>query len=478
MTQAEIDAIANKLEDIGRGDLADQFLKNPDAFDFSVLENDPNFTDQYANVATFKGDKYKILQDLYNQFEGKKVSDTRFETLKEKYPFLDRKELDEWFDKSNQYRKMFEEERKAAAAKKRRELEVQGKYTDVNDPLDTAGRNWGFWRNLLTSDYEKQRYINEPDKALFGKEAPELGEAKDTRWGAIGDLGTGAVAGVADVVPGVGSIVVGPAIRAGRDVGHKVSNSPYQKDWGTILSDAGSDVAFNATTFGLANARKGARVVSSMVSPEARSAFEVAVESKEIGKGIKYLSNLDKLTNVQIYDYIKKMPETTMKRDLMTAIGRDPLSQGIDRNKINDILNAYARETDLSVQEAARTLANEGIQFAPKSGVNSDYFVKAITTPKPTGIKPNIEFNALKAADAINLGGPGQMFFQGAKTASGRGSKPTKVETALERANKERQKQWYIENYARDFDMGFKPKEIKGDPLYEAWKEYTNPGED
>ena len=51
----------------------------------------------------------------------------------------------------------------------------------------------------LASEYEKRRYIEHPERALFGKESPKVGSSEDTRWGSLADLGLGAAGVAADV---------------------------------------------------------------------------------------------------------------------------------------------------------------------------------------------------------------------------------------------------------------------------------------
>lgn len=116
----------------------------------------------------------------------------------------------------------------------------------------------------LASDYSKQRYIDDPDASMFGKEGNYLsfsptnlfsdepviegGILSSEGQSDLRDAILGATGAVGDVIPGIGGVVVGPAVRAGRDVYHTAAGDKYHKDWGTIASDVGTDLAFNVGT--------------------------------------------------------------------------------------------------------------------------------------------------------------------------------------------------------------------------------------
>ena len=449
MTPAEIDAIYNKLDDIGRGDLADQFLKNPDAFDFSVLEDDPNFTDKYANVAEFVGNKYKILSDLYTQFDGKKPTASRFESLQAKYPFLDRKELDDWFDKSNKYKEEYIAQRKKDAGIKRREMEVK------ND--------WGIAKHLLASDYEKQRYIHEPENAIFGKEAAGfIGSSA----GAKADLITGAAAAAADVVPKPSFIAVGPALRASRDVAHKVTNSPYQKEWSQIGRDAATDLTAGGAAMALANARKVARIAEGLFPQEVRTAFNVAEDTRAVKQGLNALGDIDKMSNTELWNYIKALPDSPLKQDLVAATA-DAATKGIDRDAIGAIITNYQMATVPGLAGAAHSYVNIG-----KAVPFDNKLLKEAAMVDPLNKSNKIKLALLHVASALNTGKPGYMVYNTTRKFATPGAEPQKQQTVIEKQLKKEQRKWFIDNYKREWEAGFVPHKIEGDPLWEAYKEW------
>lgn len=391
MTPAEINTIANKLEELGRGDLADQFLKNPDAFDFTVLERDPNFTDKYANVAGFVGDKYKVLQDLYVQFDGKKPTDTRFESLKVKYPFLDRNELNEWFDKTNEFKNEYEQEREKEAKKQERVKEVE--------------RDWSLPKKLVTTDYEKQRYINEPEKALFGEQAPSWGSAENTRWRSMGDLAAGALGTAADLVPTPihSEIWAGPVVRGLLDASYY--GTPYQRKPEDIISDFAQDMSVNAGAELFQNwrrAKRGERKLLNQSSDLARH-MNVVDETKNIDNSIHKIEDLikNKADVRYVVNAISELPDSELKKELMAKTS-GPLRE-VRAGDIQEILNNYSNYTSGKAKDKyAKELV--GNFYAPKPKPNFDQPKPNVAQKADDFALPNNEYmrRVLLAPDKLS----------------------------------------------------------------------------
>ena len=181
-------------------------------------------------------------------------------------------------------------------------------------------KKWGFIRNTLASDYAKQRYIEEPETALIGEQAPELGKAPNTRWGAGADLAAGTAAAAADFIPP--AWLVGPAIRAGRDIGYSVSDSKYAKDPEDLFKERIADVAINAGARFLANARKGQRIANEMTNPEVARTLSVDATTDAINESLGKVNSLtmQSLNDKELINLIKDLPESPMKADLIDAI--------------------------------------------------------------------------------------------------------------------------------------------------------------
>ena len=192
-----------------------------------------------------------------------------------------REQFDEALNKMRDYYNQFVSEQENEAGRIRRQKEV---------------KDWGLVKQALTSDYEKQRYIDDPEAALFGEEAPSIGSAENTRWGSMADLGLGAAGAAADALPGWGSLA-GPVIRFGRDVGHRVTNSPYQKSAEDIAKDALADVALTASTAWMPNFRREKRMVENALPDAMGRQMKLARESENIQKGVELL---DKVVNADV----------------------------------------------------------------------------------------------------------------------------------------------------------------------------------
>ena len=342
LSQGQIDDIYNRLSEIGMTNEAEVFSKDPENFNFGVLEQNPNFTDNYESVDALIADKNKIFGELWNRFEGKKLSETRLESIQKKYPWITRDEIDKWFDKTNEYKATYEAE--ARAEEKRNER--------VNEVKD-----WNLFKKILTSDYEKQRYIDNPQQALFGEQAPALGEAKETRWGSIGDLGAGVAAGGLDLLPSKWLVPAGPLVRAARDEAHVLSDSPYQKSQKEIWGSAAADAAFGYGTLGLANYRKANRIATNLSNPAAAA----EMERQSIREGINLMDKMPTKTRNDMNAVIDAMPSSPLK----AALTKDMAGSKFDKTKNwrDDVLRtqqAFDAVTDPTAIARTRDMASLG----------------------------------------------------------------------------------------------------------------------
>ena len=251
-------------------------------------------------------------------------------------------EIDKWFDKTNEYKATYEAE--ARAEEKRNER--------VNEVKD-----WNLFKKILTSDYEKQRYIDNPQQALFGEQAPALGEAKETRWGSIGDLGAGVAAGGLDLLPSKWLVPAGPLVRAARDEAHVLSDSPYQKSQKEIWGSAAADAAFGYGTLGLANYRKANRIATNLSNPAAAA----EMERQSIREGINLMDKMPTKTRNDMNAVIDAMPSSPLK----AALTKDMAGSTFDKTKNwrDDVLRtqqAFDAVTDPTAIARTRDMASLG----------------------------------------------------------------------------------------------------------------------
>lgn len=504
MSNEEMEELYDKLSKVD-SDLVSGLLSAPDKYKYlrdiePSLEGNSNYTDIYANLDDFIGDRSTRLSKFYNELKGKKPSKARMNSFLDKNRDISEQDVNSWFDKTNYWKEYEEDVRNKEADRTRRKLEVEGKYTNINDPEDSNKRNWNWWRNLLASDYEKQRYIDNPETALIGEDAPALGEAKETRSGAIADLGAGIAGQAADVgtlfLPFpyniIANSVAGPVIRAGRDVAHIKTDSPYQdEDW---YSDRWKDAAFNATTVGFANARKLARLAKSTSAPgKISQLYEINKLEPQLNKTLTKIteSKVPVSGNTDWVNMVKELPESPMKSELMATI--DPI-KGVDVVKARDIIKAYGRDLDPQTYELWKQANAQGglgaITKAKPTGKGGQLIQALYTQPAPRSFLKDklmttpfdkltkgekIGYGALKAVDMINTGNVGSIGIEGFRNYTNKDN-VKQVETPESRAQFIAEKETMKKLHGQDwlnFGRAFAPKKKPGDPAYEAYVEVT-----
>ena len=438
--------------------LAAEFAATGKLPDASVLEGYSDYTDKYINYDAFIGDKYKTLASFYQSQDGKMPSEARMLSFQKQHPDISAQEVTDWFNKTNKYKADIETERKAEAGRKRRAKEIE--------------EEWGPVQKMLASEYSKQRYIEEPEASLFGK------EGKEGRWWQrgedISDVTFGAAGAVGDLVPGVGSVVLGPAARGARDVYHVATNSKYQKEPDQIAKGIAWDAGMNAGVNYLPTAilNRGAKAGRNISKTDSflRDVSEVytANQSKQsVSKSLESLNNdvmYGGLSYRGLEKKVRDLPEGPMKQDLMAMIQReapyDEISAHIAHweGVAGDVpATAYYNAAgDINKAKAGRW-ADTPVQGYVKEQAQAAGASKAAK-------------NVANVADILRKGG--EPAVRESYTYSGRGEEPKRKQTPLERKLYNQQIDWYKKNYVRDWEAGFAPKEIEGDPLWEAYKEW------
>lgn len=310
LTTEEIDNLYNKMVDNGMSEEADLFIKDPSSFDFRLLEENPNFTDKFKNVAEFTGDKYSALRSLYDAQEGKIPSKSRIESFTEKFPNISKQEILDWFNKTNQYKAEYDAEAKAEGERNERIKEMKAYPRE----------HW--FKNILVNDYSKQRYIDDPSTSILGgsKFNPLSSEGQKE----LRDMGLGATAGLADFIPGIGGVLIGPTVRAGRDVAHL--DEKYKPE-GKILKNFIQDVGVNAgveylPTAVLRKINKGTIGLGSEL-PLVSS----VLMARDADKGLKMINNtIDAIDNArkttkdnkELLNYIRSLGDSEHAKNILS----------------------------------------------------------------------------------------------------------------------------------------------------------------
>ncbi len=406
----------------------------------------------------------------------------------------------ETFDKALKtqadYWDYYKKERELRADKAKREKEVKEDWTPLTKNPDVSVLT-GLSRWLLGSDYEKQRYINEPEKAILGEQAETTADNYFNKGDAISDLAFGAAGAAGDMIP-LGSIVAGPAVRAARDIYHKSSifddASPYQKSWGDIAMDAGADALVNAGVDLLPNFRQylrmfnfGSRMpavkkisdamqleddVKAILNPDATALatrikessgfFPVTVEG---GKQVGTRPPMPK--NTEIKKIVEGMPESPMKQELLPLVA-DP--QSIKTDVIYATIHRWQTnagrfyETPAQKADVLKEVDDPSTRTLFPEFSSKDPLFSRIYLADPLSVTEKATKGALRGVENFLKSEPGSRFLKGSDTAHGRGKAPEASE-----------QDWYLRNFARDWDMGFKPGKgdrKEGSPKWEAYKQW------
>ena len=458
MTQQEFEAIFDKLSQID-SNLAREFRKVPteqrDEYLKTLpskLENYELYTSKYNNFDDFIGNKFKILYDLYDQVDGKYPSKARIKTLQEKYPNITEEDIKQYFDLSKKYQEEYEKQDKYEVARKRREKEV---------------KNWDPIRNALTSEYEKARYINEPEKALFGKDAPALGKAPETRIDAMVDLGLGTGAAVAELYPGWGGAIAGPAIRFGRDAYHHIGDDKYAKDWMDIAKDRGMDFTTNWAIARLPNFRKQNKMTAGMGGKNVNkylNAEDYANSLKKQLDNFPGIAELKDIPNTELLVRVKSLPEGELKNRLTPYVS-DIFN--IDRAGIADEIARHREQIDLFEKKMKRNFYNAATEIGrekctpyPYMG-NREIEQELIVLPDLSNWEKNLSMPIAKGTRRML----GSYSDQAMRLGSDAGIFPGKSNTKIEGEP---------QNLVRDFLLGFIPNEYAPDWVkgaYNHWRD-------
>lgn len=340
-------------------------------------------------------------------------------------------------------------------------------------------KKWPLWKDVLASDYAKQRYIEEPETALIGEQAPALGKASNTRWGAGADLAAGTVAAAADFVPSAWWL--GPAIRTGRDIGYSVSDSKYAKDPGDWFTERVADAGINLGARFLANARRGQRIANEMTNPEVARTLNADAATDAINESLTKVNSvsLNAMNDKELINTIKDLPETSFKSDLLAAIStaEENLGRPVNRQAVLDAVNKYRVETNPAIQDAARGIREGKVVVVGEQGPygkNASTYLKDVaqTTPYEQLSKPQqASYLYNKLVGKVNKGALGQVGVQTAANLQGRGHSEVTYDKSEEF---ERLKEYYKQTRGEDwlkYGPAFAPKQEEGSPAWEAYKE-------
>lgn len=375
----------------------------------------------------------------------------------------------------------------------------KGRERRAKEIEDMAWYNPQKW---ATSDYEKQRYINDPNASFIGKEGKFNPYSKEGQM-AISDAAFGVAGAVGDVLPGVGGIVVGPAVRTARDINHLYNDDKYRKNGTEVAQDAAEDLLYNvgADILPTSITKYLPRVINKAAKGDVGSLTDLALKADAYNEALKQsktlandlkkfgydetLDNIDKLKNMNFRDMKKAYENTkdqTLKRELGDAAIRGENGKtiiGFDKKKVEDVVSDYWTSN--------------------KPGQLSDNWNKFGYTPNgeyTQTMKDALQGNAgdwiekqMKATDAGKGARRLAAFERGWENYGDRvyksigtteqapevsmgplkfGKRPSTKVSKDDREDID----WFKTNYSRDWAAGFAPRGKEDEPIMKAYREW------
>ena len=355
---------------------------------------------------------------------------------------------------------------------------------------------WNF-----ASDFAKQRYIDTPEKSYWANPELSFEHIPD-----IADAAAGFAAGAADLLPGIGGTLVGPAIRATRNV---ANGQKFGDVMTNFLADAGANAGVDYLPgMILSKVNKVAKKGSTQVGQYTNLGNDIDNSEKTLNAFNKVANNTDatKLRNLDPNEIskfkaeIESLPDSPAKNDILNLISSRP-SEAIDAFK-KGLSNLGVKNPDAVI----KSVEDKGIKFFttdPSYNLNRAKFYSAIADDmiKKSKKTPDAKFNPYDVEGQLRKDGLwnnelgqtilqqkalGQSMSKGAKMAAKAYKVGTKVGPGLVKASDtaagKRQPikedsdrsdiDWYKENYARDWSLGFVPQGREDEPIMKAYREW------
>lgn len=384
-----------------------------------------------------------------------------------KYKDVGRDEFEQALSNMRKYSAEYKAEGEANKARRARIEEMEGKKAPFYKNLA---------RNLLTSEYSKQRYIEDPTEVV---PFPGLYEQTNfKKWNPYSKEGQADIADniihltstVPDIIAAQGkplkmalSTLAGPAERALRNriVDSDIEEeNPFSKFLGEVSTNVG--VSFAPTAWVAALQKRGKNIVKGGgLWDDVSLKMAIADEDKAIKEGLKSIDLTKDYS--KIMKDVNRLPNSAFKTEMQKAV-KDP---NFKKETLEEIVKTYGSLSERSGKELA-----EAYDIVRKSG-------KYEMTPKPNvpGAKDYMTRKMLdpelsiwgKAVYGATRGAPIAEGIAKAYAQSEYEGKPEIYQT-------EEEKQKIIDILKPKWKAGFAPK--KGDKYYELYREYMDTEEE
>lgn len=456
MSDEQLERIAEALNNIDQ-ELTNQFINAEDKYKWlrdmaPTLEGYTDFTDNFKNIEDFIGDRNTRLMNFYKDQNGNKPTEARMQSFLDKNSDISAKDVNDWFDKTNQYKEDYNKERKYEA----------GRYKRIKEVKDLP-----WYKDVFTSDYSKQRYIDDPTTSILG--GTQFNPYSKEGQSEIRDAILGTTAGLADVIPTPlqTQVWLGPAIRGGRDVYHGESDESYKPEgtkWSDYakraLTDAGVNAAFEYTPNWLARKlsrmERGAGVQLNKYIAQPYMDMKLNKETSLINDSYNEVNKLleSNIEPLEMVNQIKALPDSEYKQALLSNID---FQRGSIPSQIKQQQLVWKQQLNPRTQEAFAILRNEGKNIKSVGAYAkepSDYFIRSSTRPK---------LNKLQTIESKLMGVVSDVVVPATKPF-------IRPEIKVTDDNRH-QIDWFKDNYARDWKLGFEPVYNEEDPKWLAFEE-------
>lgn len=331
----------------------------------------------------------------------------------------------------------------------------------------------------------QQRYIDDPNATIFGKEGsynPLSKEGQDD----FRDVTLGIAGTVGDFIPGYGA-AVGPLARTIRNEELIRTNSPYAPS----LADAGKEALNDWSTYGAAawlqNFRKAKRMAAGAEKsiPGLEKITKNANTTTEIDNTATGLLNV---FNANTYDEITKaiqnLPNNEVKTRLMSKLAEgskiignpaaeEKLVTEIKLNSINDFVNLNSVVSRTNAGYTVRNPESVKKMFVKHSKTEEQGLKRADEAlDQLKDIRQQVRHTPTigKFGQFVrDVALPGEQFVE-----QGAAKNATSMYKAGPKDTDRAKIDWYKQNYARDWEMGFAPKGKETDPIVKAYNEWLN----
>lgn len=407
------DALATLYDKIERAKTNDEM--------YSLLDENKGLLrsriEGYADIERTKPDIEKTVSELYEEYPNTEVEPAYLRSKAKKLGIETEELGTELQHKQQQEQLRSNVEKEASDREMRRQML----------------KNLPWYASVMMSESERDRFVNDPehsayyqslmkeyeddmkksmgyfdmsdeDKKKFEAKYPGLFEAhpRSNTLSDRVDIGLGFAGGAADLVPGLGGVVVGPALRGLRTA----KNDGIGLD---LVGSIGKDVAFNAgvnygpTAILSTIGKRSKNAAKDVAGGWAEAIWEGGVKetAKEMSKDLKELTGMTRNALTKQSKIAGEMPETL--KELRQEGVRTQKEANVER-KFSDDIRGNAFESDVKTLAEKKGISDLEAAKEYTDKMNKGEFDKAYDLYEENGKKYILEQPAMRQTVKENLG--------------------------------------------------------------------------